>query len=687
METGRETRAWAQGLELWGVSALALFQELALIRWIGGQLRVAAYFPNLILLASFLGLGLGCLRAERRGWSWGWGGGLLLLILTVAGMSRVAFTSEVTSEHLWLLYYDLPPDAPVVPSVRLPLLLVFALTTLAFVPLGREVGRRLAWFGAEGRPLLGYLWDLLGSLTGVVLFTLLSWLGTFPLTWFGLLGAGGVLLLGRERRGRLLLAGCVLLGLVVVQARERASRYSPYYAIGLARQEEELLVSTNGSLHQVAFRAGPWTPSADADPQRRREGYHLPYRLLGREPGRVLVLGAGTGNDVSVALSEGATHVDAVEIDPVIQALGRAEHPDRPYDSPRVRPLIGDARTHLERTDERYDLIVYGTLDSMTRLSAQGNVRLDNFVYTLDGLRAAARRLSPQGGVALYFAASEGYIADRLAGMIREAFGDPVLVVRQHYGLFNLLVMAGPAFAGRGPPWEGPREQLLPSDDWPYLYLRAPEVGPFYGSLLGAIFAFSLVALLVGSRALRGSLVRLRAGDLEMLLYGLAFLLLEAHFVVRMNLVWGATWLASGVVIGSILATLAGGTALAMKRPLPFPLAAAGLVLGLLLGWWLPPQALLLDSSPLRLLASAGLVGLPVFFSASCFAARYRAQEDLARAFGWNLLGAVAGGLLEFGSMRVGLRGLTLVALAAYLGAFGLWRLSRPAPPARSTPA
>lgn len=47
-------------------SFAVLFQELALIRWLPGQVRVLAYFPNLVLLGTFLGLGLGCLGVRRR---------------------------------------------------------------------------------------------------------------------------------------------------------------------------------------------------------------------------------------------------------------------------------------------------------------------------------------------------------------------------------------------------------------------------------------------------------------------------------------------------------------------------------------------------------------------------------------------------------------------------------------------
>ena len=148
-------------------------------------------------------------------------------------------------------------------------------------------------------------------------------------------------------------------------------------------------------------------------------------RQLGRKPGKVLVLGAGTGNDVAVALAEGAERVDAVEIDPGILRIGQRGHPDRPYDSPKVRVFATDARSYLENTPERYDLIVFGTLDSMTRLSALSSVRLDNFVYTAQCLRAAHSRLTARGGVALYFMLEAQHIYRRLLATVGEAFESP----------------------------------------------------------------------------------------------------------------------------------------------------------------------------------------------------------------------------------------------------------------------
>src|SRR2546429_9140342 len=51
-------------LRLVALIFLMLFLELALIRWIGSNVLYLSYFSNFILLASFLGIGLGFLRAN-----------------------------------------------------------------------------------------------------------------------------------------------------------------------------------------------------------------------------------------------------------------------------------------------------------------------------------------------------------------------------------------------------------------------------------------------------------------------------------------------------------------------------------------------------------------------------------------------------------------------------------------------
>lgn len=221
----------------------------------------------------------------------------------------------------------------------------------------------------------------------------------------------------------------------------------------------------------------------------------------------------------------------------------------------------------------------------------------------------------------------------------------------------------------------------VPSDDWPYLYLESRSVTPFYLSMMALLALFSALVVFGSSREMRQALTGKGGADLEMLLYGLAFLLIETKFVTAMNLLWGATWITSAVVFGSILLTILIATLFADRRPIGWKISGAGLVLALLAVYAIPLQALAQGDAALRLLLSAVYVGTPVFFAALCFADRFRVRESANVAFGWNLLGAVFGGLLEFLSMSLGFSALTLVAVVAYMGAFLLGAKAEEAAP------
>jgi SAM-dependent methyltransferase len=375
-----------------------------------GQVRVLAYFPNVVLISAFLGLGIGCLLVHRRVPAWAWPASLLLLAGVAAAASRVAFTQQSTSEHLWLLYYDLPRGAPVIDGIRLPIVALFVVSAVTFVPLGHFIAARLREFQAESKPLKGYALDLLGSLLGVIVFAIISFRGAFPIVWFSIIFGVGLLIVGARPLTVLLYLILAASTLVVVSISERAQWYSPYYALTARPNDSYVEVLTNGSLHQVALPLRRDLRLPPGDLTIVRAGYHLSYGFLKKRARRVLVLGAGTGNDVAVALDQGAERVDAVEIDPRILDIGRRMHPDSPYADPRVRTFTTDARAFLNDTNETYDLIVFGTLDSMTRLSALSNVRLDNFVYTVECFRAARWHLSPDGGVVMYFLVAAPFI-------------------------------------------------------------------------------------------------------------------------------------------------------------------------------------------------------------------------------------------------------------------------------------
>ncbi len=671
------------GLELLAASFVVLFQELVLIRWLPVEVRVTGYFPNLILLSAFLGLGIGALRARGRSLLWLWPVSLAVVVAVAWALGRVAFTANGVTEHLWLLYVDLPADAPVVEGIRLPLIVLFALSAASFVPLGQFVGIRLEEFRVRSSALWGYSLDLGGSLLGGISFAVVGFSGAPPVWWFGAFLSVGIYLVWRHPRVRALHIGASTMILAMVVGATGAERFSPYYALtdvpaaGLPDHH----IRANGSLHQIALDFA----AVDAGLEDRRKtlaGYHLPYQRLGRPIRKALVLGAGTGNDVAVLLSEGAREVHAVEIDPVILDLGRTIHPNRPYADPRVTVHNTDARSFLNETEERFDLIVFGTLDSMTRLSALSNVRLDNFVYTREALAAARNRLTPDGGLVLYFSVGEDYIFDHLAALLASTFGNMPVVHRDYYTLFNIIFMAGPAFAEQervvDPDVWYLQEDFIaaavPSDDWPYLYLPAPGVTPFYLGMIAILAILSILGVLAASGDVRAALARRQGVDGEMFLYGFAFLLIEAKFVTAMNLLWGATWLTSAVVFGAILLAILAGTIVMELKPIRWEVAAMGLVVAMVVTYAIPIHMMLRAAPVARLVLSVLFVGTPILFASLCFAARFTVRPAADVAFGWNLLGAVVGGLTEFFSMSVGFKAMTLVATGAYLLAFVVGR-------------
>lgn len=657
-------------------SFVVLFLELALIRWLPSQVRATGYFPNIVLLSAFLGLGIGSLLTNRRPLMNWWPLTVALLVALTAVMGRVIFTQEESAEHLYLLYLDMPRDAPVIGSVRLPIILLFIATAIPFIPLGQYVAARLAASRQVATSLWGYVADLGGSLLGVIGFAVMSFARTPPFWWF--VGAFVVsLFLYQRLRDRVMHVILAVLIVGTVVAVERASHYSPYYALSIRRAAEHIEILANGSQHQVEVPLRNSDRLQNPSLRRMREGYHLPYRLLKKPPQSVLILGAGTGNDVAVALDEGAKRVDAVEIDPVILELG-ALHPDRPYSDPRVRVFNTDARAFLNHSDERYDLVLFGTLDSMTKLSALSSVRLDNYVYTAESLASVRRHLNPDGGLALLFwNGGKKFIHEHILAAILVGFRERPKVVAEDFGMFDRMYLAGAGFAHleRGSPaisdamaGDVARKIDVPTDDWPYLYLRSKTITPFYLSIIAAIVVISAIAVFAISKEMRASV---RKGmDLEMFLFGAAFMLIETRLVTEMNLVWAATWLTSAVVFGSILVMIIVATVLMQLRPIPWWFAATGLIIASLATWAIPTRALVGLDTPVRLLASVLFAGAPVFFAACCFALLFRSRERPDVAFGWNMLGAVAGGMLEFSSMMVGIKAMALLALVAYLAAF-----------------
>ena len=142
-------------------SALMLFVQLALIRWTGSNLLHMSYFSNLILLASFLGIGLGFLRS-RSPRDLGRYTPIGLLVL-VAFISFFPATVPVGSKDLIFFHQEQTTTATGLPS-WLTLPLVFIVVAITMTGFGEITGRAFREFTA----LNAYRWDIVGSILGTL---------------------------------------------------------------------------------------------------------------------------------------------------------------------------------------------------------------------------------------------------------------------------------------------------------------------------------------------------------------------------------------------------------------------------------------------------------------------------------------------------------------------------------------
>lgn len=661
------------GLVTFGILAL----ELALIRWTSSQVRVFAYFNNMVLIAAFLGMGLGVGLGRRRP---GLIHGLLPLLLLLAlplGLSEqlglvhlrfpdhtvILWGGEVLAADPWMFVRNL--------TIFCGLLgLVVLVFVCAGAPLGALFPRALV--------LRAYTADLAGSLLGIGGFTLLAWFECGPAWW---LACGGLpfLALTRSRVDALLLVVIVALG----QFTAQGVNFSPYNRIELFAQSHlgtELQV--NRDFHQYMYDLSDRTlerpsPVSGTLTELRRL-YDLPFTINARR-GSALIVGAGTGNDVQAALRHGYREIASVDIDARIIGIGRELHPERPYDQAGVRTVVDDARAYFSAGDgAKFDVVCYGLLDSHAMSSAMSTLRLDNYVYTEEGIRAAWRRVAPAGHLSLSLACTAGqWFVDRLYWTITKATGrEPFARYSPlHGGTVTFVVANEQAVLNEGElnqrtivrPVKSMGETLTPSDDWPFLYMR-PGVFPW-----GYLIVLGLV-LTATAAAVRPVFGLGRAGarfDWPLFLMGAAFLLIETRGVTSLSLLFGSTWVVNSVVFGGIL-TMVLLANLAVQRwqwrnPEPW---FWGLFAAVALLYLFPVGRLNMLPLLPRGVIGGMLTGLPVGLAGVIVPQLLARAAQPAAALGANLLGAVLGGCLEYFSMLGGLKSTALMALVLYLLAF-----------------
>lgn len=449
--------------DLFAASWLVLFLELTCIRWFPAHVMFLTFFTNIVLLAAFVGMSVGCLAARSptrhldRTPVW-------LAVAVAAGLlvergrkSLIKYVAVGDRADPDVVFFGAEEGDRFALPFQVPVEVVaggfFLLIAVLLVGPGQELGRA---FNRVPNRTRAYTANLLGSLAGIGSFALCSYLRTPPAVWFAAVAAGIAHFLwwrpgldppaGAPARRPLFGPFLVLAAAVLASVPTsgffplggRETTWSPYYRIDHHREPPDAgLINTNLVSHQLI-------EARDHLPRARYANYALPY-LLQRDvttpdgarawPAfqRVLIIGAGSGNDVSRALQwlPDTAHVDAVEIDPVIQGIGAGYHPDKPYADPRVTVHLNDGRNFLRSAPAAsYDLVIFALVDSLVLHSGYSNLRLESYLFTEESFRDARRVLKPSGVCAVYNYFRHGWLAARIGREMRTAFGpDPVVFV------------------------------------------------------------------------------------------------------------------------------------------------------------------------------------------------------------------------------------------------------------------
>ena len=328
-----------------------------------------------------------------------------------------------------------------------------------------------------------------------------------------------------------------------------------------------MTISVNGVPHQLMAPA-QWKL------EQGEQQYTTPYlRIKDNSLDDVLVVGAGSGSDVAIALSKGATHVDAVDIDPRIMQIGVERNPDRAYQSPRVTRHVNDGRAFLTSTDKKYDLILFALPDSLTLVSGASQIRLESFLFTDRAIEEAREHLKPDGAFAMYNYYRETWLIDRLAGTAATVFGHTPCV-DTFVGAQAVVTVARDAdFQQCESAYQPSGEVIAPAtDDRPFLYFNGDGFPSMYLWAIGCILFVSAVAL----RLLGGPFRSMRP-YVDLFFMGAAFLLLETKNVATFALLFGTTWLVNALVFGGVLlVVLAAVETTRRVRTPPLPVVFAG---------------------------------------------------------------------------------------------------------------
>jgi len=692
----------SRDLKLFFISFLALFLEIVLIRWISCEVRIFAYFKNLVLISCFLGLGIGLYTYKRKTQL-----DLSLMLLTCLiifivapfdflkdiGPLGITKNLNIFSDFQAFRYYDYVGVFDLIRHLLFGIgwtVAVFFSIIFITIPFGRLIGKFMSEYQNN---IKAYTIHILGSLLGILSFTLLSLWQIQPWVWFFVVvGASSLFLKSKKRKISALILIFLILTCFYLYNKKHMTIWSVYQKLEVKKKDSVIRLNnkeiksreaTYILVNNITFQwlriladlddRGPIIPTR----------FVLPYALQRDFPEEVLIVGSGAGNDVGVANDIGISKVVAVEIDPAIYRISKRFNNDKPYDNKNVLVVIDDARNYIQKTKEKFDLIVFSHLDAHTLLSGYTNVRLDNYIYTVESLKRAKELLTEDGLLYLSFWSEKDWLTKRLYNNLQQAFGyQPYLLIAknttaikgQEIDIIHFLIASNQEsnkiLEKQIPNWPSytktiidPQTNLVPAstDDWPFLYIAKKQIPSL-------VIIVSVLIMLISIGLIRYYTKGSAKLNWHFFFLGAGFLLLEVHNVSKLALAFGTTWIVNTLVISSIFLLLLLANLFVYKvKKININFFYLCLIVSLGLLWFfsfsdknMHPNSLL-DSVFIN-----GVFSLPFIFAGIIFANSFKQTTHPSQVFGSNMTGAILGGLLGSASFITGIRSLIIIVICLY---------------------
>jgi spermidine synthase len=413
--------------------------------------------------------------------------------------------------------------------------------------------------------------------------------------------------------------------------------------------------------------------------------------LLGAKRGRVLLLGAGAGFDITVALQEGAAHIDAVEVNPQTIAFARSMEvrAGHPLDNAKVNLHIAEARRFVQTSSERWDHINL-TLLQTSPAAGRGRSHVDARVLTVEAIQSYLAHLAPLGIVAVIqnsanltersyqaILAANGHRPERIVGFkLPDRKNNPFsyLLITRNEAFTNdsLMALQATATSFNATPLTFPNNDgdRPATDDRPFLFEPGTRIAT-HALLAGALTLLIILIVLSRERHTAGN-VRLGSAAI---LAGVATMALQVIVVYRVQTALGNPALAMSVALAAVLGGAALGALFFGRATLTWRTSGIAALVGV--GLFAVSAATIADycatlhlsDSLLVITGFTVLCSLPIGLPFLKLMQSSRRNQGEGLVIGCDGLGGIVGAAIATGTaMTMGFNAVGIVLILAFTG-------------------